>query len=123
MTPEEIGGAIITCLCYGIVVLATLGIGIHQYRMKTPATFYTGEKAPDPAQVRDLRLWNRRHGLMWIGYALLVTGCMVASFFTPGLWQLLPLMGGMLLPLPFMIAYHEHLKKTCIVEVVKNDDP
>lgn len=116
MRAEQIGSLILVGLTYGIVVLVTLGIGIHQYRMKTPATFYTGEKPPAAETLRDVRLWNRRHGLMWIAYAVLVTGCVVAGFFTPGLWQLLPLTGGVLLPLPFMIAYHEHLKKTCLLD-------
>lgn len=94
-----------------------IGIGIFQLRSKKPATFYTGEKGPKPEELSDMKAWNRKHGMMWIIYGIIILlGC-VSFFFVSGTaWKLLGGLGVFLLPLPFMVWYHHSLMKKYIIK-------
>ena len=62
---------VILCLTAFIMI----GIGISQLKSTRPVGFYTGVKPPEEKQLRDVRAWNRKHGIMWIVYGSAIIGC------------------------------------------------
>ncbi len=50
------------------------GIGISQLKSRKPVGFYTGVKPPEEKQLRDVKAWNRKHGIMWIVYGGVIAG-------------------------------------------------
>ena len=108
MAAEIIIGAVI----YLIVAAIMLGIGISQYRSKNPVGFYSGEKPPKSSELSDVDMWNKKHGKMWIYYGIGVIFSYVLGIpflITDSVWCLLPMCGGITLPLPLMICYHNKL--------------
>lgn len=102
---------IIMLIVYGFVGMIMIGIGITQRKSKNPVGFYSGVEAPKVDEVRDVKAWNKKHGIMWIIYGC----CIMISAFGVVLVEdasliLIPALGGITLPLPFMILYHHRLK-------------
>lgn len=103
---------IITGVILGIVALIMFVIGVSQFNSKKPVGFYSGEKAPDINQLKDMKAWNRKHGLMWIVY-----GCCIVVAWVCGLIigdsiiVLIPFTIGLVVPVIFMICYHKKLIK------------
>lgn len=86
------------------------GIGISQLKSRKPVGFYTGEKPPKEDEITDVRAWNKKHGLMWLIYGgIIITGFGIGTTLGDSLWSLIPMLGGILLPLPVMIWYHHRL--------------
>ena len=104
--------AFISGVCLGICALLMLGIGLFQFKSRTPVGFYSHEKRPEASQLTDVRAWNRKHALMWILYggwiALSWVFCLLCK---DSLLILIPLTAGLLLPVPLMIARHHSLKR------------
>ena len=99
---------------YGLVAAFMLGIGISQLRSKKPVGFYSGEKPPLESELTDVISWNKKHGKMWIWYSVVIivsyaTGIPFVK--TDSVWCVIPMCGGIILPLPFMIRYHHKLIK------------
>ena len=92
------------------VAFLMLIIGIFQMRSKKPVGFYAGEKGPDEIELTDVQAWNIKHGIMWVlyGIIILVTSLIGVSMID-GIWCTVPLIGGVTLPLPFMIWFHHRL--------------
>ena len=87
-----------------------VGIGISQLKSSKPVGFYTGEKAPKEDEITDVKAWNKKHGLMWLIYGgIIITGFGIGTTLGDSLWCLIPMLGGILLPLPVMIWYHHRL--------------
>ena len=63
---------VIMCL----TALIMIGIGVSQLKSRKPVGFFTGVKPPEEKELRDIKAWNRKHGIMWIlyGCALIVCG-------------------------------------------------
>lgn len=101
----------IICFCiYLLVALLMLGIGISQWNSKEPVGFYTGEKPPAPQSLSDVSAWNRKHGAMWILYGILIIISGVAGVFgTQSIWSIIPLVGGVVVPIGVMVWYHHRL--------------
>ena len=57
---------------YLLVAAIMLGIGIFQYRSKSPVGFYSGEKPPMESELTDVDAWNKKHGKMWIWYGVII---------------------------------------------------
>lgn len=96
----------------GLCALIMIAIGIYQWRSKMPATFYSGEKPLDATQLSDVSAWNRKHGMMWILYGIIITGCGCLGFVMGNnTLFLLPFLGGIIIPPILMALYHEKLKK------------
>lgn len=55
---------------YVFVALIIMTIGIVQLKSKTPVAFYSGEKPPRAEEVTDVKVWNRKHGMMWLIYRI-----------------------------------------------------
>lgn len=99
------------------VVCFFVCIGVGNLNSKTPVTFYTGEKPLKPEQVKDIAGWNRKHGIAWIVYGLVVAlgyGCM--WLIGDSLWSLIPFVLSVLVPIPVMVICHENWKKTDLVK-------
>ena len=97
---------------YGLVAAIMLGIGISQLRSKKPVGFYSGEKPPLESELTDVISWNKKHGKMWIWYGVVIIVSYVAGFpfvSRDSGWCVVPMCGGIIVPLPFMIRYHHKL--------------
>lgn len=105
-------GAIISGIALGYCALIMIGIGVAQLRSRKPVGFYTGEKAPEEKDLSDVSAWNKKHGMMWIVYGGIIVLVYVAGLLigeSPLLW--IPIVVGLLGPIPVMILYHHHLSK------------
>lgn len=86
------------------------GIGIVQIRSKVPVGFYSGEIPPKESEITDVRAWNVKHGTMWILYGVIILVSAGVSFLIgDSLWNLIPLLGGIIVPVIIMIIYHHKL--------------
>lgn len=97
---------------YVIVAAIMVGIGIVQLKSKKPVGFYSGEKPPRPEELSDVEAWNKQHGMMWLIYG----GIIMLSFFIgmligDSLFCLIPMCGGIIIPVIIMIWYHHQLIK------------
>lgn len=103
---------IISLSIYLLVALIMIGLGINQYRSKKPVGFYSGEKPPSESELTDVLMWNQKHGKMWILYGIIIIISYVAGLpllNQDSIWCIIPLCGGIILPLPLMICYHNKL--------------
>ena len=101
-------------IIYGMVAAIMLGIGISQLKSKKPVGFYSGEKPPLESELTDVISWNKKHGKMWIWYSVIIMVSYVAGIpfvKVDSVWCVIPMCGGIMLPLPFMIRYHHKLIK------------
>lgn len=106
MNAENLIGFIVYFAAAAIMV----GIGISQLKSRKPVGFYTGEKPSKEDEITDVRAWNKKHGLMWLIYGgIIITGFGIGTTLGDSLWSLIPMLGGILLPLPVMIWYHHRL--------------
>lgn len=99
---------------YLLVAAIMFGIGISQYRSQKPVGFYSGEKPPLEKELTDVEAWNKKHGKMWIGYGVIVVISYLAGIpflIQDSVWCILPMCGGITIPLPLMIRYHHKLIK------------
>ena len=107
---------IFALVIYLLVAAIMLGIGISQYRSKSPVGFYSGEKPPMESELTDVDAWNKKHGKMWIWYGVIIIISYLAGIpflVLDSVWCVVPLCGGIMIPLPFMIRYHHKLIKEC----------
>ena len=110
MNAENLIGFVIYFATAAIMV----GIGTSQLRSSKPVGFYTGEKPPGEDEITDVKTWNKKHGLMWMIYGgSIITGFGIGTLSGDSLWCLIPMLGGVLLPLPVMIWYHHRLIRLC----------
>lgn len=63
-------------MCF--VALIMIGIGVSQIKSRKAVGFYTGVKPPEERELRDVKAWNRKHGIMWILYGGAIIGCGLA---------------------------------------------
>ena len=94
------------------VALIMMVIGICQIRSQDPVGFYTGEKAPDASEIKDVHRWNVSHGRMWIAYGIVIAlGFIVAMALNDSILGAVPMIGGIVVPIPIMIITHHRLMK------------
>lgn len=94
------------------VSIIMIGIGISQLMSKNPVGFYSGEKPPNKDDLTDVKAWNKKHGIMWIIYGIVI----ICSFFIGMLMgdtilSVIPICGGIIFPVFIMIGYHTRLRK------------
>ena len=88
------------------------GIGIYQWRSEKPARLSTGEATIDPSELTDVKAWNRKHGMMWILYGvIMVAGFAVSLTIDNSLYAGLVAMAAIFLPLILIPVYHNYLLK------------
>lgn len=103
---------IIGLTIYLLVALVMIGIGISQYRSEKPVGFYSGEKPPKVSELSDVEMWNKRHGKMWILYGIIILISYVLGIpfvKQDSIWCVVPMCGGIIVPIPMMIWYHNKL--------------
>ena len=108
LSAENVMGFVI----FALVAVFMIGIGIVQLRSKKPVAFYSGEKPPKAEDLTDVAAWNKKHGLMWIVYGIII----LLSYFAgvvigDSVWVVVPMVGGVMVPVPFMIWYHNRMRK------------
>lgn len=112
MNAENIFGLVI----YLMVAVFMAGIGISQLKSKSPVGFYSGEKPPREDELSDVKAWNKKHGLMWLFYsAIIMISYGIGAIVGDTIWCVLPMCGGIIIPLPIMIWYHHKLIKTYLL--------
>lgn len=105
-------GFLISFIVYFCVAVFMFGIGIIQFRSKKPVGFYSGEKKPCVEDLTDVGAWNRKHGTMWLvygGWILLSYGA--GAVVGDTVWCIVPMCGGVIVPIIFMIRYHNRLRE------------
>lgn len=107
-------GAIMCFVIYLFVALVLIGIGVSQLKSRTPVGFYSGEKPFSAEQLSDVVMWNKKHGNMWIIYGMIIILSGFSGTFLIGMdaaWQmvLIPMVGGVVVPIIWMIEYHERM--------------
>lgn len=105
-------GSIICLIIYILVALIMIGIGLSQLKSQKPVGFYSGEKPPLQDELTDVISWNKKHGMMWVLYGIII----LLSYFAVTiienlLWSIIFMLGGLIVPVIFMIRYHNKLKK------------
>lgn len=92
------------------VALLMFVIGIFQMQSTKPVGFYAGEKGPEEKELTDVQAWNIKHGIMWVLYGItIVITSLIGVSMIDSVWCTVPLIGGVTLPLPFMIWFHHRL--------------
>ena len=103
---------IIGLVIYLAVSSVMIGIGIFQFRSKKPVAFYTGEKPPAEGELSNVKVWNQKHGRMWVIYGVIILVFYgIGAMMGDTLWSVLPMCAGVALPLPIMVLYHHKLVK------------
>lgn len=106
MNTENIVGLVI----YVFVSLFMMAIGIAQLKSQDPVGFHSGEKPPKAEDLTDVHAWNKNHGLMWLIYGIIIFfSYLIGSPFVDSILVIIPMIGGVIVPLPFMIWYHHRL--------------
>ncbi|MCD7837093.1 MAG: hypothetical protein LUG83_10740 [Lachnospiraceae bacterium] len=91
-------------------------IGIIQYLSKSPVGFYSGQEPPKKEQIRDIRAYNHRHGLMWILYGAGFIFCFIVGYLFGG--EAPAILAGIecFAGLPIMMAYHHKLENKYLIK-------
>lgn len=101
----------ISLAIYGGTAALMIGIGISQLRSKKPVGFYSGVKPPEEDELSDVCAWNKKHGMMWVIYGVLILAAYaVGAMIGDSIWSVLPMCGGLILPVLAMMCYHHHLE-------------
>lgn len=69
---DKMAEIIIYMVIFTLVSLIFVALGILQYRAKEPVAINTGEKPPEAQQLTDVALWNHKHGLNLIIFAIML---------------------------------------------------
>ena len=104
-------GTILMLIIMLPVAFLMVGIGIYQIKSPKPAWFYSGEEPPKPETITDIRAWNTKHGGMWVVYGAVILLTVVVGVIDLGGIGMIFFIGGILLPIPFMIWWHHRLEK------------
>lgn len=87
-----------------------IGIGISQFRSSSPVGFYSGEKPPKEDELTNVQAWNQKHGMMWLVYGIIILFSYAAGYIIgDSILCLIPLLGGLIVPIIVMIWYHHKL--------------
>ena len=109
MNAENVFGFVI----YLMVAMFMAGIGISQLKSKSPVGFYSGEKHPREDELTDVKAWNKKHGLMWVLFSVIILiSYGIGAMMGDTVWCVIPMCGGIIIPIPIMIWYHHKLMKT-----------
>lgn len=109
MNASMVMGLVIISIVAGIMII----IGITQYTNKDhPVGFYNLIDPPKKEEISDVIQWNKKHGVIWIVYGLCIElGFWLGYAVTMEALEILCMMGGGIIPLPFMVMRHHQLEK------------
>jgi len=105
----------------GVVIVTLVGlvmvvIGVCQWiKRDEPVGFYNLTSPPRKEDITDVSEWNKKHGVIWILYGLCIELGFWAGYSVKGsALEVLFMLGGVLIPLPFMVMRHKRLEKRYI---------
>lgn len=106
---EMIMGLVIISIVAFIMVI----IGVYQFEKKdVPVRFYNVIDPPKKEEISDVTQWNKKHGMIWIAYGLCIElGFWLGYFMPVEVLEMMFMMGGVIIPLPFMVIRHRKLEK------------
>lgn len=99
-------------MIYLLVALFMIGIGVSQVKSKKTVGFYSGEKPPKEEELTNVHEWNKKHGMIWISYGVvIILSYFVGIILGDTIWSAITMVGGVVIPIIFMIRYHHKLIK------------
>lgn len=106
---EMMIGLVIISLAASIMII----IGLCQVRNKEkPVGFYNVIDPPKKEEISDILQWNKKHGMIWIVYGICIeTGFWIGYVMPIEVLEMFFMIGGIVLPLPFMCLRHHRLEK------------
>ena len=109
MNAEMIMGLVIISIVAVIMVI----IGISQFNKKeNPVGFYNVIAPPKKEEISDVIQWNKKHGFIWIVYGICIELGFWLGYIMPSeVLEMVFMMGGVIIPLPFMVLRHRALEK------------
>lgn len=104
--------SIFVFIIYFVVAAIMIGIGVIQFRGISPVGFYSGEEPPKAEELTDVKAWNKKHGLMWFIYGIIIILSSFAGYIIKdSILCIIPYCGGVMVPIIIMIWYHHKLIK------------
>lgn len=96
-----------------MVALIMVSIGVVQMRKRDiPVGFYNMIDPPKKEEITDLISWNKKHGMIWVIYGICIElGFFIGLGMPSEAWQMVFMMGGVIVPLPLMVLRHRSLEK------------
>ena len=109
MNEAMIMGLVIISIVAGIMII----IGLSQISKKeNPVGFYNVIDPPKKEEISDVIQWNKKHGIIWIIYGICIElGFWLGYVMPVEAIEMIFMMGGVILPLPFMVMRHHKLEK------------
>ena len=109
MNEAMIMGLVIISIVAGIMII----IGLSQISKKeNPVGFYNLIDSPKKEEISDVIQWNKKHGIIWIIYGICIElGFWLGYVMPVEALEMIFMMGGVILPLPFMVMRHHKLEK------------
>jgi len=109
MNAEMIMALVIISFVAGIMII----IGITQIaKKKEPVGFYNVIAPPKKEEIKDIIQWNKKHGFIWIVYGLCIELGFWLGYIMPSeVLEMVFMMGGVIIPMPFMVLRHRALEK------------
>ncbi|MCI9101088.1 MAG: hypothetical protein HFH58_14880 [Lachnospiraceae bacterium] len=105
-------GFLISFIIYVCAAAVMFCIGMVQLTSKKPVGFYSGEKPPSEADLTDVKAWNKKHGAMWVVYGgIILLSYGAGAVVGDTVWCIVPMCGGVVVPIIFMIGYHHRLRE------------
>lgn len=116
-------GMIIGLVIVTIVAMIMVLIGVFQYRKADmPVGFYNVIDPPSKEDISDVIQWNKKHGMIWIVYGLCIELGFWLGYVMPNeILEMIFMMGGIVIPLPFMVIRHNMIEKQLFIGRSKND--
>lgn len=109
MNAEMIMGLVIVSLVAVIMIIIGLVEAFNKYE---PVGFYNVIDPPKREEISDIVQWNRNHGLIWIFYGICIELGFWLGFVMPNqMLGIVSMIGGIMIPLPFMVLIHRILEK------------
>ena len=67
---------------------------------------------PKKEEISDVIQWNKKHGIIWLTYGICIELGFWLGFVMPvEVLEMVFMMGGVIIPLPFMVIRHRKLEK------------
>ena len=109
MNTAVIMGLVIITIVAGIMII----IGIAQLSKKdNPVGFYNVIDPPKKEEISNVIQWNKKHGIIWIAYGICIEfGSWLGYAMPAEVLEIVFMMGGVIIPLPFMVIRHRKLEK------------
>lgn len=106
-------GMVMALVIMSIVAVVMITIGISQFCTKNNSVgFYNVIDPPKKEEIFDVIQWNKKHGFMWIIYGICIELGFWLGYVMPiELLEMFFMMGGVFIPLPFMVIGHHKLEK------------